>query len=161
MFTRRASSLIESPPNFSNIASARTHATMASPITHARGTWHRSDRWYSELAACPPARSTERNGGYTRIVKLGRRKSDSAFMAFIEWVDATQVTEEKAAQEKKKKRKEAEPKPEQQASEPETPKAEQPKQKEPAAKEQKSATPQAEEPKPKKRKWFGRKSSEE
>src|ERR671936_549227 len=31
------------------------------------------------------ARSRERNGGYTRIVKLGRQKSDSARMAFIEW----------------------------------------------------------------------------
>src|SRR5690242_19269614 len=43
-------------------------------------------------------RSIERNGGYTRIIKLGRRKSDSAPMAFIEWVDAAVVvTEEKPA----------------------------------------------------------------
>ena len=30
----------------------------------------------------------ERQGGYTRIIKLGRRSSDSAQMAFIEWVDS-------------------------------------------------------------------------
>src|SRR5256886_6413034 len=54
-------------------------------------------------------RSTERNGGYTRILKVGQRKSDSAPMAFIEWGDAVQGIEEKTAEEKKAKRKEAEP----------------------------------------------------
>lgn len=29
-----------------------------------------------------------RNGGYTRIIKLGRRISDSSEMVFLEWVDA-------------------------------------------------------------------------
>ena len=42
---------------------------------------------FSEIA---PA-SKERVGGYTRITKLGQRRTDSAPMAFIEWVDAPKV----------------------------------------------------------------------
>ncbi len=102
-------------------------------------------------------RSINRNGGYTRVVKLGQRKSDSASMAFIEWVDAAQVIEEKAAEEKKMKRKEPEPKPQETASELEKPEQEKPKHKEPAAKEEKPAV----ESKPKKRRWFGKKSGDE
>jgi large subunit ribosomal protein L17 len=91
--------------------------------------------------------STDRNGGYTRIIRLGQRHSDSASMALIEWVDATVAVEEKPAEEKKDKKKEskAESKPESKAKEPESEKA-----------EVKSKEKPAEETK-KKRGWFGRK----
>ncbi|HST30055.1 MAG TPA: 50S ribosomal protein L17 [Chthoniobacterales bacterium] len=93
--------------------------------------------------------STDRNGGYTRIIRLGQRHSDSASMALIEWVDATVTVEEKPAEEKKaKKEPKAEPKPEAKAKEPKTEKTE-------AKAEEKAA----EEPK-KKRRWFGRKKDE-
>jgi large subunit ribosomal protein L17 len=101
-------------------------------------------------------RSASRTGGYTRIVKLGQRRSDSAPMAFIEWIDAAQISEEKPADEKKAKRKETESKPREKEAKREEPKAEAV-----AATEEKPAAAPVEEPKPKKRKWFGKKSAEE
>ncbi len=109
-------------------------------------------------------RSAERNGGYTRIVKLGQRHSDSAPMAFIEWVDM-EVIEAKPEEEKKAKRKKAEPKPKRPEPERAESIEEEPagREEEPAEKEEKPAEAPVttEEPKPKKRRWFGRKSSEE
>lgn len=35
-----------------------------------------------------------RNGGYTRVIKLGRRSSDGSEMALLEWVESAVVADE-------------------------------------------------------------------
>lgn len=82
-----------------------------------------------------------RNGGYTRIVKLGFRDNDNAAVSLIEFVDYKQSEEEKktaaARAAKKAKTKKEEKKPVEDEVKTETPPKEKPAKKSPAKKKEK------------------------
>ncbi|OGH42701.1 MAG: 50S ribosomal protein L17 [Candidatus Levybacteria bacterium RIFCSPLOWO2_01_FULL_42_15] len=56
------------------------------------------------------SRFPTRQGGYTRIIRLGRRLKDNASMAFIEWVEKNDTKNEKARTKNKDDSKEEKPK---------------------------------------------------
>ena len=58
---------------------------------------HQKETVRKLFAEVAPA-SKDRQGGYCRITKLGARMSDSAPMAFVEWVDRVAASDEPAAE---------------------------------------------------------------
>ena len=58
----------------------------------------RSKKSVHELFSAIAPAFADREGGYTRILKLGTRPSDASEMAIIEWVDVTAAPEEAVAE---------------------------------------------------------------
>ena len=99
-----AVSLIEHTRIKTTLAKAKAVRPLAEKLVTIgkRGTLHarrtakavlRQDGAVKKLFSDIAPRAAARNGGYTRIIKLGQRKSDSAPMALIEWVDSPVAVE--------------------------------------------------------------------
>jgi large subunit ribosomal protein L17 len=104
LLSNLACSLIEHNRIKTTLAKARALRPLAEKMVtigkkgtiHARRTAKavlRQDKIVKILFADVAPRAATRLGGYTRIIKLGKRKSDAAEMALIEWVDSPVVVE--------------------------------------------------------------------
>ena len=62
----------------------------------------RDEKAVQELFAAVAPAMKDRAGGYTRIVKLGKRLSDSSEMCILEWVDFVPMAPKKAEKKDKK-----------------------------------------------------------
>ncbi len=62
----------------------------------------RDEKAVQELFAAVAPAMKDRAGGYTRVVKLGKRLSDSSEMCILEWVDFVPKAPKKAEKKDKK-----------------------------------------------------------
>ncbi len=103
-------SLIEKERIVTTVAKAKEARRLAEKMVTLgkKGTLHHRRLAYRFLTKQEPLRKlfneiaprfAERNGGYTRIIKIGQRKGDGAQMAILEFVDY--VFEKKEKKEKK------------------------------------------------------------
>ncbi len=106
-------SLIENERIITTLAKAKEARRLAEKMVTLgkKGTLHHRRLAYRFLTKQAPLkklfdeispRFSERNGGYTRIIKLGERKGDGAEMAILEFVDY--VFEKKEKKESKEKK---------------------------------------------------------
>ncbi len=115
MLANMACSLIEHKRITTTLAKAKALQKFVEPIvtksksdsTHSRRTafrYLRSKEAVSELFREIAPKVNERNGGYTRIIKLAPRLGDGADMAFIELVDFNELMLSEAKPKKSKSR---------------------------------------------------------
>jgi large subunit ribosomal protein L17 len=85
-----AEKLVTLGKKFHTVEGKNAQETAATKIHYTRQAFAvlRSNDLVKKLFNEIAAASKDRVGGYTRITKLGQRMTDSAPMAFIEWVDA-------------------------------------------------------------------------
>jgi large subunit ribosomal protein L17 len=70
----------------------------------AAASWLRTDEAFKKLFSEYKDLFKERNGGYTRIVKMGARKGDAAPMAYIEYIKESKETSTKTTSTRKRRR---------------------------------------------------------
>ncbi|MFN5181792.1 MAG: 50S ribosomal protein L17 [Bacteroidota bacterium] len=115
MLGNMACSLIEKKRIFTTLAKAKALRTYVEPLltkskndtTHSRRTvfaYLRSKSAVSTLFKDVATKISDRQGGYTRIIKTGNRQGDAAEMAMIELVDFNEIytNNKKAVTETKK-----------------------------------------------------------